>query len=62
MEETLFSIEYKNTTWYLDYNREDGTYSVFKDEKHRITRHSKGDCLEYIFDRLGSTRLVANIN
>ena len=56
-ESTLFTIETKFHTWYVDYNNETGKYNVHKDVHFRIQKNCLGDALEYIFETFGSTRL-----
>lgn len=57
--ETLFSIESKNGTYtyYIDYNREENYYMVFRDEKFRKLTRTLGEALEFIFNKIGTTRL-----
>ncbi len=59
IESTLFMIEVKHSTWYVDYNNETGKYNVCKDEKFRCQRASLGEALAYIFNTLGTTTLKA---
>lgn len=55
--ETLFSIETKSNTYFIDFNRSEGTYFVNKNEKFVCKRSTLGEALENIFEKLGSTRL-----
>jgi hypothetical protein len=57
IEETVFTIETRLNTWYVDYNHITGIYKVSQDEICRNVKKTLGEALQYILYKVGSTRL-----